>query len=317
MLKPCRLLAALFMLLVSKEGFSEPEINQSGQFHFHLPHPVSLYIPLADTIPFATRKTPWLVERFRLRAGLFVPVNNTQVQVSAFNRDIGTNIDFENDLGFSRVVSTFMANFAWRVSPRSRINASYYNIARSSTYTLKKDIVFDSTTYFANTSVTAFFNTPIFQLSYGYAILAKPNYEVGLQIGAHIVGFSTGMSVRGTGSGFDKSSDFEFTAPLPDLGIWGSYVLSNRFALNLEVGYLALTIDDTNGRILSYDFQFLYKLLRRLDVSLGFTGLNFKVTKTTQYTEGIFMWGYNGPSLSLSYSFGKNNWNHSTSFDER
>ena len=317
MITPSRLLTTFFMLLLFLEAFAKPADRASCRANVRLYNRVSSFGQSADTVPNDIKKAPWLVERFRIRAGLFVPVNNTDVQVSAANKDLGTNIDLENDLGFSRIVGTFLANFQWRISRRSIIIATFYNIARSSTYTLKKDIVFDSTTYLANSSVNAFFNTPIYQLAYGYSILAKPNYEVGVMIGTHTVGFSAGIAAQGTNTGINKSSNFKFTAPLPDLGLWGSYVLSKRFALSADVSYLALTIDGTNGRILSYNIQFLYKLLSRLDVSLGFTGLNFKVTKTIQEAEGSFKWGYNGPSLSLSFSFGKNAWMHSTTFDGR
>jgi hypothetical protein len=317
MLTQKKILAALFMVLVSKEAFSNPEPRNPGIAQFRIPNAVKWAGNSNDSVPQSMKKTPWLVERFRLRAGLFVPINNTDVQVSGLNRDPGSDINLENSLGFSRVVGTFLANFQWRISPRSKLNAVYYNIERSSTYTLKQDIVFDSTTFLANSSVNAFFNTAIYQIAYGYSILAKPNYEVGIFIGTHTVGFSTGISAHGTTTGVNASTDFKFTAPLPDLGLWGSYILSNRFALSLDASYLALTIDGTNGRIFSYYVQILYKLLSRLDVSLGFTGLNFKVTKNVKNADGSFTWGYNGPSLSVIYSFGKNNWEHSTKFDGR
>jgi hypothetical protein len=316
MLTQPRLLAALFMFLISKDGFSEPERRNPGHAQFRITNLV-IYSGINDTVPQTMKRTPWLVERFRLRAGLFVPINNTNVKVSGLGGDPGTDINLENVLGFSRAIGTFLANFQWQISRRSKLNAVYYNIARSSTYTLKNDIVFDSTTFLANSSVNAFFNTAIYRIAYGYSILAKPNYEVGIFVGTHTVGFSTGISTQGNNTGINKSTDFKFTAPLPDLGLWGSYVLSSRFALSLDASYLALTIDGTNGRVFSYNLQFLYKLLSRLDVSLGFTGLNFKVTKNIKSAEGAFAWGYNGPSLSVIYSFGKNNWEHSTSFDGR
>ena len=310
-----RLLAAVLMFVISKECFSEPVKKNTVPIW----STKSVISPnrYSDTLPSAPKKMPWYIERFHLRAGLFVPITNTDVQVSLADGKEGTHINFENDLGLSRAISTYLVNFEWRVSRRSRINAIYYNIARGSFTVLKKDITFDSTTYQTNTQVNSFFNTAIYQLSYGYAILSKPTYEAGILIGTHTVGFSTGISLVGTSAGIDKSSDFKFTAPLPDLGLWGSYVLSNRFALSLYASYLAMTIDNTNGRVLSYNFQLLYKLIKRLDVSLGFTGLDFKVEKTVKNSEGSFAWGYNGPSLSLSFSFGKKGWEHSTNFDGR
>ena len=253
---------------------------------------------------------PWWVEKFRLTLGMFVPVNDLKVQVGANGSVAGTDIDFQKDLGFGSTSATFLANAQWRISRRSRINLSYYDIRRSSTHTLQKDITFDSTTYNANTAVNAYFNTAIYQFSYGYAILVRPTYELGLSIGAHTVGGTTGIAVNNANAGSPKSNDFGFTAPLPDLGIWGGYAFSNRFAANLDFSYLSLTVDNTNGRIISYNVILCYKLIPQLDISLAYTGLNFSVKATKKDVTGSFKWGYNGPSLGVTFSFGEKSWKH-------
>ena len=38
---------------------------------------------------------PWWVEKFKLTAGLFVPINNTKIQVEASGSAAGTDIDFQ------------------------------------------------------------------------------------------------------------------------------------------------------------------------------------------------------------------------------
>jgi hypothetical protein len=254
---------------------------------------------------------PWWVEKFKITAGLFVPINNTKIQVGANGSAAGTNIDFQKDLGFGSASATFLANAQWRISRRSRVNLGYYNIRRNATHTLQKDITFDTTTYHTNVSVISNFNTAIYQFSYGYAIIEKPTYELGLSIGAHTVGATAGIAVNGANVGVSKSTNFGFTAPLPDLGIWGGYAFNNRFAANLDFSYLSLTVDNITGRIIAYNLIFSYKLIRQLDLSLAYSGLNFKVSTTKKDVTGIFQWGYNGPTLGATLSFGSRSWKHS------
>jgi hypothetical protein len=257
----------------------------------------------------ALKKTaPWFVERFKLSVGAFLPVNNTSVQVGVKGSAAGTDINFEKDLGFSKAQLTFLANLQWRISRRSRLNLNYYNIPRNATHTLQKDITFQDSTYPVNAQVKSFFNTAIYQVSYGYAILSKPTYEVGVLIGAHIVGGKTGISLVTPSAGFTRSSNFGFTAPLPDLGLWGGYAFSKRLAANLDIDYLSLTVGDITGSIFAYNLLVFYRLTDKLDLSLGYTGLNFKVTADKKNATGEFTWGYNGPSLGVSYSFGKRPW---------
>src|SRR5689334_7212445 len=229
---------------------------------------------------------PWWVEKFRLSAGLFVPVNNTKIQVEANGSVSGTDIDFQKDLGLNSSQLTFMVNFQWRISRRSRIDLTYYDMNRNATHKLDKDITFKGETYHINSTVNSYFNTAIYQFSYGYAFIEKPTYEVGVLIGAHTVGTKAGISLEGSGTGINTSNNFGFTAPLPDLGIWGGYAFSDQFAVNLDFDYLALTINNVNGRLVAYDIAFSYKLLRQLNVMLGYSGLNFSIKTTKNDVSG-------------------------------
>jgi hypothetical protein len=250
---------------------------------------------------------PWYVERFQLSGAFFLPVNNTNVQIGITDGAPGTDIDFQKDLGFTKYIATYLASFQWRISRRSRINLGYYDIKLSANHTLQKDIEFEGETYPIHSSVNSFFNTAIYQFSYGYAIISKPKYELGLLIGTHVLVSDVGLSVNGN-AGATGSRSFAFNAPLPDLGVWGGYVFSNRLAVNLNVDYLSLNIGANSGTIFAYNVLFLYRLISQLNLSLGYSGLNFKVTDVKTDFTGTFRWGYNGPALGVSYSFGRSPW---------
>jgi hypothetical protein len=252
---------------------------------------------------------PWFVERFKLSAGAFYVVNKTNVQVEQ-NGSSSTDIDLEKDLGINREVGTFLANFEWQISRRSRINLNYYNVNRSSTHILQKDIIFEDNTYHADSTVHSFFNTTIYQFSYGYAILSKPKYEAGVFIGTHIMSARTGISIYGANAGTGTQNNFGFTAPLPDLGLWGGWAVSDRFAINADISFFALNLNSNSGRLLAFNLNFTYKLIDQLDLTLGYTGLDFKVDVVKKDVTGNIKWGYNGPALTVNFSFGKKSWTH-------
>jgi len=260
--------------------------------------------------PTDQKIAPWYVDRFRLSAGVFFPLTNTDLQVGIKGQAAGTPVNLEKDLGYSGSQATFLANFQWRISRKSRINLNYYNIPRSSTHKLTKDITFKDSTYHVNNTVSTFFNTAIYQVSYGYAIISKPRFEVGIMIGAHIVGAKAGISSVGTGGTKSRATDFKVTAPLPDLGLWGGYTFSDRFAVNLDIDYLSLTINNITGSIFAYNLLFMYRAMDKLDISLGYSGLNFKLDAEKKGAVATFNWGYNGPSLGVTYAFGKTTWKH-------
>ncbi|WP_183576902.1 hypothetical protein HDF18_12315 [Mucilaginibacter sp. X5P1] len=254
------------------------------------------------------RDVPWFVEKFKVSAGFFLALANTDVKVSNKDGSIGTDINFQNDLGFNKSTGSFLGDFQWRSSSRSRFDLSYYVVDQSASYTLQKTINFGNNTYDVNSTVSSFFNTDIYRFSYGYAIISQPNYEAGLLVGAHIIRFNVGLGLTGEHISAAVSNDFGFTAPLPDFGIWGGYAFGQQWAVNGEFDYLALTIDNISGRILGYNVSATYRAIKNLSFSLGYTGFNFKIDATRKNLVGDLKWGYNGPTVSATFAFGKKSW---------
>src|SRR4051812_26045532 len=50
---------------------------------------------------------PWFIERFKISAAFLIPLSNTSIEVTNHNRNVGTDIDFEDDLGLKRSTETF------------------------------------------------------------------------------------------------------------------------------------------------------------------------------------------------------------------
>jgi len=248
---------------------------------------------------------PWHNRRFKVSAGGFFPVNNTIVKVEGNNGNIGTEIDLENDLGFSKSTASFLGTFDWRISKRSRLGFEYFVLDRTATKTLQRDINFGDNTYEVNGRVRGTFNVQIMRVAYGYAILSKPKYQAGLLVGAHVLFADLGLQLEANTQSIEKHDSFDFTAPLPDVGIWGEFVLGKRWGLYANVNYLAVQIDNTDGRIISYGLSVLYNVHENFSLTAGYTGLNFRVDTVQERLNGFLKWGYNGPTITAVYTFGK------------
>lgn len=247
---------------------------------------------------------PWHARRFKVTAGAFFPVNNTQIQVGTNNGNHGTEIDLEDDLGFSKSSASFMGTFDWRISRRSRLGFEFFSLDRSSTKTLEKEINFGEHTYNINTRVTALFDVQIARIAYGYAFLSKPKYEAGLLIGTHVLFADLALRVDANQASLEYRDSFNFTAPLPDIGVWGEFVLAKRWGLYVNANYFAIKIDNIDGRIVSYNLAISYNVHQNFSLTAGYTGLNFKVDALKERLNGDLKWGYNGPTITAAYAFG-------------
>jgi hypothetical protein len=253
---------------------------------------------------------PWFVERFKISAGFFLPLSNTKIEVDNHNGGDGSVIDFEDDLGLNTATETLLADFQWRASRRSRFDLSFYRLNRSATKIIDKEINFADSTYGIKSDVKGFFNTDIYRFSYGYALIAKPKYELGLTIGAHVVRANVGIGLNTSNGSRSANTDFGVTAPLPNFGVWGGYAFSDRFALNGEFDWLSIAVGDIEGRILAYNISFLYEIVKNLHVTVGYTGLNCRVDVTKTERSANLKWGNNGPSITAAFTFGRRSWVH-------
>ena len=249
-------------------------------------------------------KFPWHARRFRIMAGTFFPINNTNVRVAGNNGNVATDIDLEDDLGFKDNTTSFYANAMWRASKRSRFELEYFNLNRETTKTLEKDITFKDHTYSAFATVDAHFNTTIARFAYGYAILCKPKYEVGFLVGTHLMFIDLGMGLDTSVGGVSVNDKFEVTAPLPDLGIWSEVVITKRLGLYVNANYLSAKVDNIKGKILSYNVSLLYNVYQNFSLTAGYSGLDIDIDIMRPKLNGSLEWGYNGPSIAATYSFG-------------
>ena len=253
---------------------------------------------------YDVEELPWYRRRFKFTAGAFMPINNTEIRVGNSSGSIGTEIDLEDDLGFTESTASFLASFEWRVSRRSRFNLEYFYLNRDATKTIDKDIEFGDEVYPLNARVSAFFDTQIIRFAYSYAILSKPKYEAGLLVGAHVLLGDMGLKVEANGQSAEVRDNFDFTAPLPDVGIWGEFVISKRFGAYVNVNYLSAKIDNVDGSIISYNASVLYNVYKNFNLTAGYTGLTFDLDVENDQRNGYIKWGYNGPSITASYNFG-------------
>ncbi|KQB43600.1 hypothetical protein [Flavobacterium aquidurense] len=247
---------------------------------------------------------PWHGRRFKVSAGVFFPTNNTEVEVGSNNGNFGNLIDFENDLGFKKNTVSFAGAFEWRISRRSRLGAEYFYLKRTATKTLQKEIEFGDHTYPINATVSAFLDNQIYRITYGYAFVSKPTYEIGALIGAHVMFADVGLKLEGATAQAEYRDNFDFTAPLPDLGIWSEIVLAKNWGLYVNANYFALKVNDIDGRILSYNVSVLYNVYKNFSLTAGYTGLNIRVDVEKERLNGFFKWGYNGPTVTATYAFG-------------
>lgn len=241
-----------------------------------------------------------------ITAQAYFPKIDTDVRVTSKDAaQIGTDIDLENDLALDND----------QVLPEVTVGArfgkviagfDYFRIRRSGTVGLARDITFDDVTYPASVEVASRYDTDIYRLTVGYAFVQNENLELGGAIGLHATTFD--LSIRGDASVGNQSVGSElrrrkFLAPLPTLGLFGTYKIAPRVDLNGRVDYLSLDIGEYDGRLINAQAGVTYRFVENVGIGAAYRLVDYRVGVDKNRWEGRTRYKLHGPALILQASF--------------
>lgn len=255
-------------------------------------------------------EAPWFAERFRLSTGTFLPLLSTKVTVRPDNAE-ATELNFENDLDLKKSSVVFEVDAQFRLGPKTRLDFTRFSLKRSATATIQETFRFGNQDYGVNSRVDGFFNNTLYRVAFGYAFLSNTYAEFGASLGAHVLVTSTGVSAVTSVGGAPaqlRSNDYTFTAPLPDLGIWGGYSINSRLAVLGEASFMSLRVSTQKGGLVSLKAAARYKIFPMLDVSAGYSYYQYKLSKDVEVQSAEIKWRLQGPYLSLALCLGKPYW---------
>jgi len=256
-------------------------------------------------------KHPLLNKRFMIGAGGFFPDIDSKIRLDAESLDLGTELDFEDQLGLEDSQNTFWLTSRWRISRRNNLEFEWVQLNREAfvAATTREYQVGDSTLQ-AGGRIDTLFDIDLFRLTYGYSLIRNEETELQLQAGVHIADLEAQLRLAGAisvnGQVFTESIAGEggdVTAPLPHLGGNFAYAFSDKFAVYLHVIGFALEVDDIKGSIVEAGGTLQYNFTDAFGVGAGIRYFNVDVEAQDEELRGEFEFNYLGPVLFANFSF--------------
>ncbi len=233
---------------------------------------------------FAAEVNPILTEEFNISIGAANVKGNTRIQ-SGFTGSIPAEIDF-NKLGIDSTESSRYLKFKWRYSDNWHLDIENFELTQSGTAFLKptefEGVVFSG---FIGLS----FSANITAISTSYSIIKDANKEIGVGFGLHMTDIEASLAGAATADGVviagGATRKAKVTAPLPTFRAYATYAFNPKWSVELDMGYLALEINDNDGRILNTTASIEWRPHPNLGVGVGYTyfdvDLNVKDTGST------------------------------------
>lgn len=265
-----------------------------------------LFIAACASLAAVPASAQRLDNDFIFQASLYLPAVDSSVRVDGNNGNIGTVVDFENDLGLDKraTLPAFMAE--WRPGDDWVFTGEYYALGRDSNHTIARELIVGDTTYPVNAELRSGFDSNIYRFTIGNRIFQGDNYEVGLAVGLHGTNFS--IFVEGEGdvngnAGQFRSETRSVFAPLPTVGIFAAAEPVDKVYLGARFDWLSLSIDDYSGRLINTEFTAAYRVHKNIDIGASYRFVNYRVRVEKDNWNGKINYQFQGPALFLQVGF--------------
>jgi len=236
-----------------------------------------------------------LYRRFSLSVGGAAYARfNTDMQISS-STAIGAELDMEKLLGLDDSSTVLRLDARYAFNRTHWVEFSYYDIERDGEKVISDPIQVGDVLIPAG-QTTTHFDTAIIKAAYRYNFVTDPRTVIGASIGLHVMQIDTAVS----SPTFAVEEEFRVAAPLPLLGIHGSYALSEKWRLSAAAEFLQFDLGDYQGLITDTRLTLDHDTTRHVGWGIGFNG--FQADAEVEGDDDLsseLQYGYQGVMLYL------------------
>ncbi len=233
-----------------------------------------------------------LYRRFSLSLGAAAYTKfNTNFQLSS-DAAVGADIDMEDLLGLDDSGTVARLDGRYAFNRRHWLEFSYYDINRDGERSIPDDIQVGDEVIPAG-PVKSKFDTAIAKLAYRYNFVTDTRTVIGASAGIHLMQLETAIRSES----FAVEETFEVDAPLPVLGLHGSYALSEKWRLSASAEFLQFDIGDYSGLITDTRLTLDHDTFEHFGWGIGFNGFSADAELEGDDLNADLEYGYQGLML--------------------
>ena len=267
-----------------------------------VPAVLFLAIALGGTAAAAAEGPP-LLDRFSFTVGSFFTSTDTDLRFDGFDR-IGDRFNFERNLAFDDSETLLRFNAEFRIKRRHLIRLGFYDLTRSATTVLEREIDFGEVTFPVSADVEAFFDTRVMELSYTYWLVLKDKAAFGLAAGG-VNFFSFDVGLGTTGGQIELIEQEASTdVPVPLFGLEVRYAVAPKLRLRASGRLISVSgIGSYSGSIVDLGADLEYRAFGNVGFGVAFSSISLDVEREERAFTGRVEYQINGFELFLRAGF--------------
>lgn len=244
--------------------------------------------------------------RFYAKGGVFFAKVDSKLRLDGTSGALGTDLDFESDLGLPSSKALPFGLVGWRFSGNWRAEIEYFSLSRETTKTLDRTVTIADTVYPVNASLRSGLATDIYRLAIGYSFARGDNYEIGGNLGFHLSNFAVfaeGNGSVGNAAGSFRSERKEQLVPLPTVGLYANYQINQTLGLAARANYFQLRISDYKGQLTDLSVGATARINRNFGLGADFRYVDYRLTAYANDFTGSINYNFYGPFLYAFVNF--------------
>lgn len=236
--------------------------------------------------------------RFSIGLGAFFTDRDSQTQIDG-DAGSGTDVDLESDLGLKKSDTVFRVDAYWRFAEKHRFDVSAFDLSRSASKQIEREIIWDDTTYPISTQLDVDLDLAIYKAAYTWMFLKRDRSFLGATAGLYVADIGARLSASGGGS--VESNDL--TAPLPVVGLRGEYRFADRWSLRGSGEVFAIEYGDYDGSLYDLFLGLDFSATDNVAIGVGVNSVQLDVGVSKSGFQGDLDWQYDGALAYVKFDF--------------
>jgi len=241
-----------------------------------------------------------ITDRFAIRLVYFRPSVSTTVRYDDSTGNPGTTFSGEDTIGLQDRRNQGWIDLMFRMTPRHRIEAQFYQLKRSGEVTLVQALRFGNNTFQpADGPIQSSMDLRQLNLGYTYSVVQQSRLEIGVGLGVHLAQIEGSLAAPAV----FKREHLDSAGPYPTLGGELTWLITRRFSANATAHFLTFSANDVNGHSLAWNADVQFRAWPNLALGLGYAGTLYRIDSIDQdFFRGYLKLRYQGPQFFVRAS---------------
>jgi hypothetical protein len=265
----------------------------------------------SSTVVEGTSTPGYLSDRFSLSVGTFIVSSKLDSTLKGNATTANAPVDFSRDFGMDNGNGIFRTDALWRITPKHDLRFVWFHHDTNRNRTFDHDITWGDYTFLANGSISADSKLDVYELSYEYAFIRRPTFQLAAGGGVHVLNMSIKLAGQATVTDANgsvtqasySSSNSSLPAPLPVIGARAAWAVTPNIFIEPEAQWLSFHYDGYHGSWWDLRVAGKWMFSRHFGLGLGYDYFHANLDVEKARFNGNVTLGYSGLQAMIVGSY--------------